>query len=92
MGQNKIPFLYIPRANDEDDFDDDYDNRLTKLTSCIQHKGDAYKVDNSAVFSIWVQYTKNSESTLIIQANETRQNIQNTWKQLRHHFEGDTYK
>ena len=69
MGQNKIPLLYITRTNDEGDLDDDYDDCLTKLTSCIQHKGAAYKADNSAVFSILVQHTENSEGSSIIQEN-----------------------
>ena len=58
----------------------------------IQHKGAAYKADNSAMFSILVQHTENSEGSSIIQANETRHNGRNAWKQLHHHFEGDRYK
>ena len=64
--QNRIPFLYVIRDNDTGDFDEAYNDRHSKLTMCISHKGPSFKADNGEIFSFLVQHTENSERASIV--------------------------
>ena len=50
FGQHKIPLLYVTRVDTNGNFDDNYDDRRTKLTMCVSHSGVAYKSDNGDFF------------------------------------------
>jgi len=66
LGHDKIPLSYIIRENDMNNFDTEYDSRKDKLSSCLNHSGPCYKIDNGTVLSILVQNTKKTEGNNMV--------------------------
>lgn len=90
-GVNSIPLTYVIREHDRGNYSSDYESTEKQLINCIQLSGQNYNSDRETVFSLLLQYTRESEAESIVDQFRRTRNGRSAYRGVMAHMESTSY-
>ena len=91
QGVNSVPLLYVTREVAAGDYEIAYLSTERQLMACLRHAGENYNTDKESVYSLLVEYAKDSEIESIVEQFKDTRNGRAAWNAIMRHMQSTSY-